>query len=215
MCIIKIIRNHNIYGDKMISFFIKIIFSTIIIYVTYSFFHKKEIKVLEIITLLFLFHIGILSIYLNINMFIMLLSSLLIISIYYFYKYMETKEIIQKLPKDIILINRGIVNFHELVSSGYDYDEFIYELKKRGIKNFDDIDYCVKKNNDLIIFQKNSIKNYPISLIIDGYILKDNLFSIRKNLDWLERKIEENNLNINNINYAYYKKNQIYFVTNE
>ena len=79
---------------------------------------------------------------------------------------------------------------------------------------FIDMDYCIKSNNDLIIFKKNSIKNYPISLIIDGNILKDNLFSIKKNIDWLERKIDDNYLNLKDINYAYYKNNEVYFITN-
>lgn len=197
----------------MISFFLKIIISTSIIFLTYSIFQKKEIKILEIIILLFLFHLCILSIYLNLSMFLLLLSSILIISIYYFYCFLENKEIINKLPKDKVLINRGIINFNELVSSGYNYNELIYQLKKRGIDNPDNIDYCIKKSNDLIIFQKNSIKNYPISLIIDGNILKDNLFSIKKNIDWLERKIDENYLNIKDINYAYYKEKQVYFIT--
>lgn len=197
----------------MISFLLKIIISSFIIFLTYSYFRKKEIKILEVIILLFLFHICILSIYLNISIFILLLSSMLIISIYYFYLYIENKEIINKLPKEKVLINRGIINFKELLSSGINYDELIYELKKRGINSPDNIDYCIKKNNDLIIFQKNSIKNYPISLIVDGNILKDNLFSIKKNIDWLERKIDENYLNIKDINYAYYKEKQVYFIT--
>ena len=198
----------------MISFLLKIFISTLIIFLTYSYFRKKEIKILEIIILLFLFHICILSIYLNINIFILLLSSILIITIYYFYLYIENKEIINKLPQDKVLINRGIINFNELVSSGISYDELMFELKKRGVDNPDQIDYCIKKNNDLIIFTKNSIKNYPISLIIDGNIIKDNLFSIKKNIDWLERKLDENYLNIKDINYAYYKNNEVFFITN-
>jgi len=198
----------------MISFVLKIIISCFIIFYIYSLFNKKEIKILEIIILLFLFHICILSIYLKTSIFLLLISSILIICLYYFYNYIESKEIIKKIPNDIVLINRGIINFNELIKSGYNYDELIYQLKIRGINNIIDIDYCIKSNNDLIIFKKNSIKNYPISLIIDGNILKDNLFSIKKNIDWLERKIDDNYLNLKDINYAYYKNNEVYFITN-
>ncbi len=198
----------------MISFILKIIISCCIIFYIYSLFNKKEIKILEIIILLFLFHICILSIYLKTSIFLLLISSILIVCLYYFYNYIESKEIIKKIPKDIVLINRGIINFNELIKSGYNYDELIYQLKMRGINNIIDIDYCIKSNNDLIIFKKNSIKNYPISLIIDGNILKDNLFSIKKNIDWLERKIDDNYLNLKDINYAYYKNNEVYFITN-
>ena len=198
----------------MISFFFKIIFSFIIILSVYSLFQKKEIKILEILVLLFIFHLCLCSFILNLNIINIFLGSILILSIYYLYLFLEKKEINKKIPKENILINRGIINFHELIKVGYSYYDLIYKLKKKGIDNPDEVDYCIKQNDDLIIFQKNSVKNYPISLIIDGNILKDNLFSLKKTIEWLEKKLDDNNLNINQVNYAYYKENQVYFITN-
>ena len=198
----------------MISFFMKFLISCVIIFSVYDLFSKKEIKILEILILLFIFHICVCSIYFKFNIFILILSCMLIVCLYYFYCFLENKMIINKLPNDKILINRGIINFKELISSGYDYNELVYQLKKKGIK-IDNVDYCIKKNNDLVIFRDNNIKNYPISLIIDGKLLKDNLFSINKNIDWLERKIDENELDLKNINYAYYKNQQVYFITDK
>ena len=198
----------------MISFFFKIFFSFFIILSTYSILKKKEIKILEIILLLFIFHLCLYSFILNISIINILFAVLLIICIYYLYLFLENKELNKKIPKQSILINRGIINFHELIKLGYTYNELIYDLKRKGIDNPNNIDYCIRQNNDLIIFEKNSIRNYPISLIIDGHILKDNLFSLKKTQEWLNKKLEDNNLDINDVNYAYYKENQIYFVTN-
>ena len=40
-----------------------------------------------------------------------------------------------------------------------------------------------------------------------------NLFSINKSIDWLNKKIKDNNLSLININYAYYKNKNVYFIT--
>ena len=198
----------------MISFFFKIIFCFFIIISVYSLFRKKEIKILEILILLFIFNLCLYSFIFNINILNVLLGSIFILISYYLYVFLENKQINKKIFKQNILINRGMINFHELIKVGYSYDELIYQLKKRGIDNPCNIDYCIKQGNELIIFQKNSVKNYPISLIIDGNLLKDNLFSLKKTNEWLEKKLEDNNLTIDQVNYAYYKENQIYFITN-
>ena len=198
----------------MFSFFFKIFFSFIIILSVYTLFKKNKIEILECLILLFIFQLCLYSFILNINIVNVFFGSILIISIYYLYTFLENKELNKKIPKQNILINRGIINFHELIKIGYTYNELIYNLKKHGINNPNNIDYCIKHNNDLIIFEKNSIRNYPISLIIDGKILKDNLFSLKKTIGWLDKKLEDNNINIKDVNYAYYKENQVYFVTN-
>ena len=145
----------------------------------------------------------------------MFFLSLIIFLTYCLYKYLYEFSLNNKIKNsDKVFINRGIINFQELIKENYSYDNLIYNLKKKGISNPNLVDYCIKKNNDLIIFRKNSIKNYPISLIIDGNILKDNLFSINKTIEWLNKKIIDSNLELKNINYAYFKNREIYFVTN-
>ena len=198
----------------MFYFFIKIIVYILIIYLIYYHFQKKEITILEIIILLFIFNILIFSLYSNISIITTIIISLIILLSYYIYIFLYNKDINNKLIDDKVLINRGIINFNELIKEKITYNNLIYELKKQGINNPDLVDYCIKHNNNYIIFKNNSIKNYPISLIIDGKILKDNLYSINKSLEWLDRKIDENNLDINNINYAYFKNKDVYFITN-
>ena len=69
----------------MFSFFFKIIVSILIIFTTYYFFQKKEINILEIIVLLFLFQIISYSLYTNQSLLITVLSCILIITIYYLF----------------------------------------------------------------------------------------------------------------------------------
>ena len=199
----------------MFYFILKVLVTLIILIFIYHVFNKKEITILEILILLFIFNIDIFCLYKDLNIIYMFFLSLIILLTYCLYKYLYEFSLNNKIKNsDKVFINRGIINFQELIKENYSYDNLIYNLKKKGISNPNLVDYCIKKNNDLIIFRKNSIKNYPISLIIDGNILKDNLFSINKTIEWLNKKIIDSNLELKNINYAYFKNREIYFVTN-
>lgn len=198
----------------MFYFFIQVITSLIIIMFTYHIFKKNEITILEIIILLFIFNICLIGLYNSINIIYIIILSLIVICSYYLYKFLYKLNIDKKCNPDKVLINRGIINFQELIKENYSLDTLIYNLKRKGIDNPSLVDYCIKKDNDLIIFRKNSIKNYPISLIIDGHILKDNLFSINKSIEWLDKKLLDNDLKLKNINYAYFKNKEVYFITN-
>ena len=198
----------------MFYFFIQVITSLIIIMFTYHIFKKNEITILEIIILLFIFNICLIGLYNSLNIIYIIILSLIVICSYYLYKFLYKLNIDKKCNPDKVLINRGIINFQELIKENYSLDTLIYNLKRKGIDNPSLVDYCIKKDNDLIIFRKNSIKNYPISLIIDGHILKDNLFSINKSIEWLDKKLLDNDLKLKNINYAYFKNKEVYFITN-
>ena len=211
----KIIKiKHDIYGDIMFYFIINVLVCLFILLSIYTLFNRKEITILEILILLFILNICIFTLYNSINIFYTIILSLLVLVVYYFYNFLYNKELTKKIIDDKVLINRGIINFKELINANYSYDGLLYNLRKRGINNPNQIDYCIKRGNELIIFKKNSIKNYPISLIIDGKIIKDNLFSINKSIEWLEKRISDNNLELNNINYAYFKNKEVYFITN-
>ena len=199
----------------MFYFFLKILFILTILLTIYYLFNKKEIGILEELILLFTLNILLFGLYHDWNLFKLFLASSLIIFIYYFYKFLEENKVKRKLEKETkVFINRGIINFHELIKSHYSYNDLLYSLKKRGISNQNMVDYCIKVGNDIVVFGKNNFLNYPISLIVDGKILRDNLLSINKSNEWLDRKINENNLELNDINYAYYKNSRIFFITN-
>ena len=198
----------------MFYFVIKIIFYLLIILSVYYLLNRKEINILEIIILLFVFNICIYSMNNNISLINTLIISLIIVISYYLYIFLYNKNVNKKITNENVLINRGIINFNNLIKEHISYNNLIYEIKKKGINNPNTIDYCIKRNGEYIIFKKNSIKNYPISLIIDGNLLKDNLFSINKSLEWINKKIDENNLELKDINYAYFKNKEVYFITN-
>ena len=193
----------------MFYFILKFLFYLILILSTLYIFKLKEITILEIIILVIVLNIDLYSLYTNLNIIYTFLLYILVIISYYLYLFLENKTI----KENNILINRGIINFNNLIKENMTYNNLLFSLKKKGINNPGMVDYCIKKGNNLIVIPKNTIGEYPISIIVDGKVIKDNLFSINKTREWLDKKIKDNNLSLININYAYYKNKNIYFIT--
>lgn len=193
----------------MFYFILKFLFYLILIFSTLYIFKLKEITILEIIILVIILNIDLYSLYTNLNIIYTFLLYILVIISYYLYLFLENKTI----KENNILINRGIINFNNLIKENMTYNNLLFSLKKKGINNPGMVDYCIKKGNNLIVIPKNTIGEYPISIIVDGKVIKDNLFSINKTREWLDKKIKDNNLSLININYAYYKNKNIYFIT--
>lgn len=193
----------------MFYFILKFLFYLILIFSTLYIFKLKEITILEIIILVIVLNIDLYSLYTNLNIIYTFLLYILVIISYYLYLFLENKTI----KENNILINRGIINFNNLIKENMTYNNLLFSLKKKGINNPGMVDYCIKKGNNLIVIPKNTIGEYPISIIVDGKVIKDNLFSINKTREWLDKKIKDNNLSLININYAYYKNKNIYFIT--
>lgn len=193
----------------MFYFILKFLFYLILILSTLYIFKLKEITILEIIILVIILNIDLYSLYTNLNMIYTFLLYILVIISYYLYLFLENKTI----KENNILINRGIINFNNLIKENMTYNNLLFILKKKGINNPGMVDYCIKRGNNIIVIPKNTIGEYPISIIVDGKVIKDNLFSINKTREWLDKKIKDNNLSLININYAYYKNKNIYFIT--
>lgn len=196
----------------MFYFLLNIIIYYLLIMSIYYYFSRKRMTILDFLIILFLFNIYFIFILKDINIVIALIITLIIILIKDLYEYLYNIKNNQ-INNDKVLIKNGIINFKGLVSNNYSYNRLINNLKRKGIKDILSIDYCALYNNDLIIFQSN-IKSYPVSLIVDGKIIKNNLVLINKKDNWLMEEINNNNLELKSIAYAFYKDKNLYFLTN-
>ena len=169
-----------------------------------AFYFKDKLNIYTFLILLFNLNISFYLLYLDINFLYFLLLSLLSILIYQFFLLFRKKD------KEIILIKDGNINFHEVINY-YSFNKLNIYLKLRNIK-LDEIEYCIKKNNHLFIIKNNIIKNFPVSIIIDGNLREDNLKLIKKDKLWLQKELLNNHLLIKMVDYAYYKQNKIYFI---
>ena len=133
---------------------------------------------------------------------------------YLFLKFNRFRNLIDGKPS--LIINRGIINYKEMMKQRYSLDDLLLELRNNSIKDLKDVEYAVLENNGkLNIFKykfldKKNINPFP--LILDGVIQKDTLNYIDKDEEWLNSYLEKNNLNKEDIFYAFYKNNKVYVI---
>ena len=118
--------------------------------------------------------------------------------------------------KPSLIINRGIINYKEMMKQRYSLDDLLLELRNNGIKDLRDVEYAVLENNgNLNIFKYDFLEfnsSNPFPLILDGVIQKSTLEYIDKSEEWLQDYLKENNLLKKDIFYAFYKNNKIYII---
>lgn len=202
---------HNVFGDIMFIFFIKIAVYLLLFLIVYKYYNKNKINILNFLIMLFLLNIYIIFLDKDINIFIGMLVTLIIFFMERFYSYLFLKNN-SEYNKDRIFIKNGNICFKNLVTNKYPYHKLIDEIKRKGVKDISKIDYCILYNDSLVIFSDN-INNYPVNLIIDGKIIDNNLYALKKSKEWLMNNLSKNNLMIKDVSYAFYKDNEIYFLT--
>ena len=114
--------------------------------------------------------------------------------------------------KPSLIIKNGKIQFKEMIKQRYSLDDLLLALRQKDIKNLKDVEYAIlEKNGKLSIFQYDNY-DYPFPIIIDGEIDFNSLKDINKDLNWLYKILKCNNLEIENIFYAFYKDNDVYFI---
>lgn len=204
-----IVINHNIFGDIMIYFFINMFMYIVLIVLLYQFFNRQKLSILDFLLLLFNANVYFVLLFHNFSFIYGILVALMtfLIKNAYFSFY----NIFTKNNSEILLIKEGIIDFKSLVKCGYSYDNLIKYLNKRRIR-LDEVEYCFFVNGRLSIIRNKFITHYPVSVIIDGNIVMNNLEVINKDNKWLEMELDDVNLTLDLVDYAYFKKDKLYFV---
>ncbi len=126
------------------------------------------------------------------------------------------RSMISGKPSTIIL--NGKINYKEMVRQRYCLDDLLLHLRQLKVKSLDEVEYAVlETNGKLSVFKYNLFKtksNYPIALIIDGKIQYQALKDLNKTPTWLIKKIEDMNIKVDDIFYAFYKKLGLYIIRN-
>ncbi len=118
--------------------------------------------------------------------------------------------------KPVLIINRGIINYKEMMKQRYSLDDLLLELRNNNIKNLKDVEYAVLENSGkLNVFKYNFLgfdSANPFPLILDGVVQKDTLCYMDKDEKWLHDYLRCNNLKKEDVFYAFYKNNKIYVI---
>lgn len=145
---------------------------------------------------------------------IVLLSVMQIILSKFAFKYEKVRVFIDGEPS--VIINRGKVNFSEMLKQRYNLDDLLMELRSNGIKSIEEVDYAILEvSGKLSIFKKDMDKEYPLPVILDGKVDEDVLMQIGKNKEWLEGVIEKEGYSLKEIFYGFYRNEELFFIKNK
>lgn len=128
----------------------------------------------------------------------------------------KVRNVIEGEPS--VIINRGKVNFTEMLKQRYNLDDLLTQLRAQSIKSIEEVDYAIlETSGKLSIFTKEDDKSrsYPLPIIIDGKIQEDTLSQINKNKDWLLNTLEDKNCQLEKVFYAFYKEKNLFIIKNE
>ena len=117
-----------------------------------------------------------------------------------------------------MIIERGKVNFKEMLKQRYNLDDLLVQLRNRGIKSLEEVDYAIlETSGKLSVFRKAEDKNrvYPLPVIIDGKVQKDVLFQIGKDMSWLMEALSRENYQLEDVFYGFYQKKKLFLIRKE
>ena len=114
-----------------------------------------------------------------------------------------------------VIINRGKVNFKEMLKQRYNLDDLLTQLRSKGIKSLEEVSYAILEvNGDLSVFTKdgNVIGSYPLPVILDGKIQEDTLKEIDKSRSYILDKLNNDKLSLEDVFYAFYHDKKLFVI---
>lgn len=114
-----------------------------------------------------------------------------------------------------VMINRGVVNFKEMIRQRYNLDDLLTQLREQHVRTIEEVDYAVlESSGKLSVFKKqgNQFGDYPLPLILDGVIQPETLVQIQKNEKWINKTLKEEQVTLEDVFYAFYKDKSLYLI---
>ena len=203
----------------------KTLFFYFLIMVIYRIMGKREVgelSIMDLIVSIFIAEIAAISIdnYKQ-NMFLSIVPiiALVVIQVVISRVSLKSSTIRSVLDGDpSVIIERGKINFKEMLQQRYNLDDLLVQLRGRGIKSTEEVDYAIlETSGKLSVFKKNEDKNrtYPLPVIIDGKVQKDVLYQIGKDTTWLNKALRQENYQLEDVFYGFYQKNRLFLICKE
>ncbi len=117
-----------------------------------------------------------------------------------------------------VIINRGKINFKEMVKQRYNMEDLLTQLREKHIRSIEEVDYAIlETSGKLSVFKKDSklFGEYPLPVILDGQIDYDTLRQIDRSENWIRRVLQQDNLEIQDIFYAFYRHKHLFLIRQE
>ena len=115
-----------------------------------------------------------------------------------------------------VIIKNGKVSFKEMTKQKYNLDDLLVQLREKGHKSIEEIEYAILENNGtLSVFPYEKKDSFlPLPLILDSKIQEDTLKHLNKDIKWVFDLLKKRNINIEDIFYAFYKDKNIFIIKN-
>ena len=120
--------------------------------------------------------------------------------------------------KPSFIIKYGKINYNEMIRQKYNLDDLLVQLREKGYRNIEDIEYAVLENNGtLSVFEydkKSIVKKSPLPMpiILDGKIQYDTLREINKDDSFVYKLLDKKKCDLKDIFYAFYKDSSLYII---
>ena len=112
-----------------------------------------------------------------------------------------------------LIMKNGNINFKETEKQRYNLEDLLTQVRDKGIKSLDEVEYAILENNGkLSIFLKDDKNVYPMPLIIDGVINYQTLVDIKKDKLWLMKMLKNEHTSLEQVFYAFYKNNKCFII---
>lgn len=157
---------------------------------------------------------------------ILTLMFLEIIISYLCLKFIGFRKVVSGVPS--ILIQKGKVDERELSKQRVNLDDLMEELRMKGYLNISEIEYAIlEPNGTLSVIPKPETKPVtkldmnltsnpvflPITIVLDGHIMKDNLKISGHDIKWLKSTLKTKNIrDIKNVFFAMFDSNGQLFI---
>ena len=197
----------------------------IIITIIYRFMGKREIGQLgmvDLIVSILIAELAAMSIEnRNENIFLSILPIALLVIIQIGMSYISLKNSkIRNLfdGNPSVIINKGRINFKEMIEQRYNIDDLLTQLREKHIRSIEEVDYAVlETSGKLSVFKKDNklFGEYPMPLILDGEIDQDTLRQINKTEEWLTNQLKKENVLLEDIFYAFYRNKKLFLIKEE
>ncbi len=212
-------------GDKMDYFivFLRTLFFYFVIFVIYRIMGKREVGQLGIIDLIVSILIAELvvisienykdSVWYSLVPIITLTALQVILALITMYV-PKIRNFLDGNPS--VIIKNGILNYKEMVKQKYNLDDLLVQLREKGYRSIEEIEYAILENNGSLSVFPNS-KNrtpFPFPIIVDGEIQEDTVKNLHKNKNWIISMLKKKEIDLGDVFYAFYKDKSIFIIKN-
>lgn len=115
-----------------------------------------------------------------------------------------------------IMIQNGKINYKEMLHQKYSLDDLLTQLRDKGYRSIEEIEYAILENSGTLSvfpYPKDKKKSpLPLPLILDSDIQTETLKRLNKNKDWVYKILDNKNIKLEEVFYAFYKDNNVFII---